>query len=383
MGGLPSRLPSYVAGVITVITRSQLEYPTVDVSFAYLSAINKLMYTRQATGHAHAQILDSFADLAIEANISGTDNKTYGRWINWANYYYQALDTGQATGDHYLRKYVNGTATFLATESVDLTAGDTFLFKLSILGSTLKGYRDNMTTPRITATDTSFASGKFGVDMFRKDTFDRITNAYWIWLRAPTSPSPKPIAYFEIPVIGSGTEEDPFRAQMPGEIVVDWSLNPLAKKKYDILKAKGFTDDEIAVLVPEVLTCKRNLLSLTHSSLIKTDRATGKPVEYTAIVRVFDQPDRDPALNPIPKCLDELRAMLGVKELTRDKAITRAKQIDPDLTDVDLLPIPPSRPDFKAVLRDYIAHRESLGVKRELTNDKLMERYLAEDKGWT
>ena len=198
----------------------------------------------------------------------------------------------------------------------------------------------------------------------------------------PLSPTPKPAAFFEVPVVGSGTLEDPFRAQMPEEVVVDWSLNPTAKKKYDVLKAKGFTDEEIAILVPEVLSVRKNLLALTHSSLIKTDRATGKPVDYVAIVRVFDQPDRGPALRPISKCLNALRAMPGVKELTRDEAIKRAKQIDPDLTDVDLLPISPSSPDFKAVLRDYIAHREALGVKRELIDDKLMERCLAEEKGW-
>lgn len=171
-------------------------------------------------------------------------------------------------------------------------------------------------------------------------------------MRATASPQPKPIAYFEVPIVGDGSVENPFRVQMPEEIVTDPKLG------------------------------KRNLLALTHSALIKTDRATGKPIEYTALVRVFEQPDRDVALRPISACLDALRAMAGVRELTREQAIARAKQLDPDLTDADLLPIPSTAPDFKTRLEDYIAHREGLGVKRELIDDKLMESYLQEDKSW-
>jgi len=53
------------------------------------------------------------------------------------------------------------------------------------------------------------------------------------------------IAYFEVPIEGDGTLENPFKAKMPQEIVINPDINPRAYKQYKLLKEKGFTDDEI------------------------------------------------------------------------------------------------------------------------------------------
>jgi hypothetical protein len=227
----------------------------------------------------------------------------HGRVVDENNYYYTNTSTAVAAGDFNLGKCVSGTFTNLATEAVDLTSGKWALIMLSISGSTLKAYREGAL--RLTATDTSLTSGKFGA-WFHVSYFT--TNPLYMFLRAPSSPSLKPVAYFEIPIVGSGTSDDPYRVQMPESIVEDPVLG------------------------------KRNLLALTHSALIPIDSATGKPIYGTAIVRVFDQPDRDPTLYPIDKCIEALKGMRGVRRLTREEAIALAKKMDDKLHDADLMP---------------------------------------------
>ncbi|MEM2313129.1 MAG: hypothetical protein QXP83_07890 [Candidatus Nezhaarchaeales archaeon] len=370
------------------VLRANLEAPTVGVSFGYLAVIDKLFACGAGGNELGALITeDVYADAAVV--LVGTGCGVYmasvARLVDINNHYHQWLYSGFSGADNQVLKTVAGTRTLLASEAVDI---DPFscVIKTSCAGSTLTGYRWRPTTPidlaslpaatgSVSATDTSLTSGRFGLDVRGSA---RSAAAYML----SSSPSPPPVAYFEAPVVGSGTLEDPFRVQMPEEMAWEWSLNPAAKKKYDLLKLKGFMDEEIATLFPEVLSCRTNRLALTHSSLIKTDKATGKPVDYVAVVRVFDQPDRQAHLRPILGGLTALRGMVGVRELTRDEAIVRAKQIDPDLTDVDLVRISPTDPNFKIILKDYIRHREGLGVKRELIDDKLMERYLTETKGW-
>ena len=288
------------------------------------------------------------------------------------NGYIVAHEYAAAAADHQLLKVTAGSWTIIATEAVDLSGN--FWTLGEMVGSTLKSFRlaSIPTTPtlnpaaNLSATDTSYASGHYGAGYnaypltgvanpnpwsLTPSTFAAIMNSF-ISTRV-MSPAPKPIAYFEVPVVGSGTPDDPFRAQMHEEIVFE----PTLKKN-------------------------TNRLALTHSALIKSDPATGKPVEYRAIVRIFDQPDRQPHLRDIATAINALRAMKGVRELTREEAIREAKRLDDKLTDVDLMPIKRTDIGFRTKHRDYIAHRESLGVKRELIDDEIMERYLEEDKGW-
>jgi len=364
------------------VLRANMEYPLTDVCMVYLEALGKSTYL-EPTWYLKgvSVVVDAFTDKAVEAVMGGSYSALLLRMQNSQNGYAQYIDCTQTASDYRTYKIAAGAYTVIAYEAVDLAEDYQYLCKASALGSTLTVYRDDLTTAKYSVTDTAYASGKFGYRPFTtyRTCFVYPSTAY---LRAPSSPSPPPLAYFEAPVVGSGTPEDPFRVEVPKEVAWEWSLNPGAKKKYDLLKLKGFTDEEIVTLFPEVLSCKVNRLALTHSCLIKTDKATGKPVEYTAIVRVFEQPDRQAHLRPMLDGITALRGTVGVRELTRDEAIKRAKQIDPDLTDVDLVRTSPTDPNFKTILKDYIRHREALGVKRDLIDDKLMERYLAEEKGW-
>jgi len=79
-----------------------------------------------------------------------------------------------------------------------------------------------------------------------------------------------------------------------------------------------------------------NLLATSHSSLIPTDRDTGLPIHETALIQIFEQPDRSFHLRSIPDCLAALKKMAGVKELTREQAIKRALELDDLLTEEDL-----------------------------------------------
>ncbi|MEL9929594.1 MAG: hypothetical protein QXF50_01685, partial [Sulfolobales archaeon] len=375
------------------VTRAKLEYPTSNVSFAYLAAIDKVMYVSFGTWGVRVLTRDSFTDKAVFAAVQvNAYPAVFARVQDYNNSYESLYNPAASTADHFIEKLSAGSFTTLATESIDIDTKGRGL-AISVVGSTIKSMRFellsavdplNLPTPNatITATDTTFTSGRFGYRVLRETYPHGGTTPDAVYLKAPMSPSPQPIAYFEVPVTGSGTPDDPFRAQMPELIEWDWSINLLAKKKYDILRSKGFTDEEILALFPELQCCRANRLSLTHSALIKTDRATGKPIDYVAIVRVFDQPNRQAHLHPISGALDSLRSMKGVRRLSREEAIRRAKQIDPDLTDVDLIPIPSTHPNFRQILKDYIEHRKGLGVREDLIDEKLMEQYLQEDKGW-
>jgi len=286
------------------VTRGKLEYPTVDVSFTYLAAIGKLVCdNRQFIAHTCILTADEFADKAIEWWGVGDYSVGNARFADMDNFYQANQDSGRTTEDFLMCKNVAGVVTILGVEAVDLGASDCFRLKLSAVGTSLKAYRVDMVTPKITVTDTAFASGKWGVAHTTAGALD--ANFFLAMLRAPSSPSPKTVAYFEAPVVGEGTMDNPFRAQMPEEIVE----------------------------LPDF--GKVNRLAPSYGALIKSDRATGKPKEYTAIVRIFDQPDRQEHLRGIPECIESLKAMSGVKRLRREEAVKRAFELDDELTEKD------------------------------------------------
>ena len=329
------------------IARSQLEYPTVDVPFAWLLAIGKADWSQDDDFVNIVATVDSFADRRIElvaqvgAVYGDARGLAIGRHVNGKNYYKSSIYAPRATADHFIGKYVAGTWIELATEAVDLTAEVAYALTFSINGTTLKSWRqlirDLTVAPTLSATDTALASGRWGSRYVAEPCI----------LGAPASPAPKPIAYFEVPVIGSGTLEDPFRAGMPEEIV----------------------DDPVYGRV--------NRLALTFSALIPTDPATGKPLHGTAIVMILDQPDRQAHLHPIPKCLDALRAMPKVRELRAEEAKALALKMDDKLHPFDLMSVPePSR----AQVREYIEWRRST-FNVEVSEEDAT-RYVSEDKGW-
>jgi len=199
------------------ITRDKLEYPTEDVTFAYLAVINKTEPV-EARFSALIATVDVFTDKAVQNVVVGDAiMSVYGRYNGSEDSYYQQHAPVLSTNDHRLIKIVNGSETVLASESVDLDNKYGYLYKLSISGSTLKGYRSDMTTEKISATDTSFASGKWGVGTVY-DTHHGSTGGFGAKLLAPSSSLTKPKIIVEAEIIGSGTEEDPYRPNLKQEL---------------------------------------------------------------------------------------------------------------------------------------------------------------------
>jgi len=201
-------------------------------------------------------------------------------------------------------------------------------------------------------------------------------------LRAPSSPSPKTLAYYEVPTIGSGTHEDPFRAQIPEEIVETPKPNPKhIEKKHDLLKAKGWTTEEIKTFVPEAFrTEKINRLALTTSVHIPSESNNGKPVHGTCILRV--SASESPGMRSIPERVKAFTDMPKSIKLKRDEAVNLALERDDKLFIHDLVPCAkhPESSTSKCC-KEYIEWREkTVGLKRDLIDDKLMAHYVKEDK---
>lgn len=371
------------------ITRAKLEYPLKDVSFAYLSVIDKVVYSSLLTAGYVVLTRDIFSDKAVFSACQVNSHcALVARLQNFSSFYVNYFNPAASSADHHIDKYENGTATRLATEAINIDNKGRGL-SLSCSSSTLKSMRFEITSIidpfnlpapdyTLTATDTTFEAGHFGYRPLRENSPHGGSSPDAVYLKDPMSPAPEPISYLEVPVVGSGTIDDPFRAQMPEIIEIEPSIDRRIFKKYEILKNKGFTEEEIMELFPEVLTIRVNRLALTHSSLIKSDGA-GKPQEYTSIVRVFHQPDRPAYLYPVEKVIEALQAIPGVRRLTREEAIRRAKQLDDKLHDYDLLQL---RPD-KRMVREYKEWRiHNMGVREELINEEQIAHYIGEDKGW-
>jgi hypothetical protein len=327
------------------VTRAKLEYPTVNVSLVYLDAIGKTAIRFTVDYRILLSTLDSFSDKAIEAMAGDAHFYLVGRYVDSRNFYFDRINTAATTADHEISKMSAGTVTLLAYEAVDLYQGH--WLKFSISGTTLSSYRDFSGYAQITVTDSAFSSGSFGTTINVQNTSStQEFPALPAYLRAPSSPAPQPLGYFEVPIIGDGSADNPFRVQVPELIVEDANLG------------------------------KRNLLALSHSALIPTDKS-GKPIHGTAIMRVFAQPDRDPSLKPISDCIVALKAMRGVTKLTREMAIKRAKQMDDKLSDSDLLMI--TKPT-KQQIREYADWRKNIH-NVEMSEAEIIQ-YLANDKGW-
>jgi len=199
------------------VTRAKLEYPTEDVTLTYLAAINKIRhFPHSSTWPGGHEVLtyDSFTDKAVEIQLRD-QSCAVGRGDGVDDEYVIDLDSGKSTEDFFMYKVVSGTQTTLASESIDIGTNHIYLCKLSISGSTIKGYRDDMTTEKISATDTDLTSGYFG---FRFKSDYHALSGLDTFLRAPSSPLPKPLAVIEVEVTGKGTEEDPIRPQLPQDL---------------------------------------------------------------------------------------------------------------------------------------------------------------------
>jgi len=236
---------SYVKGLsiddLPTIPRSKLEYPTEDVSFAYLLAIDKVKPTLILTtlsSYSYVTI-DSFADKAIEGWMRDQNAITLrsSKQSSSNTYYRCDIRTSESSQDFRVAKEVSGVWTVLGYESVDLS--DVFYqCKFSVSGSTLKAFRADLSSPKINVTDTDITSGYAAFGGLILDTLNPLLLGGY--LRAPATRLPQPITTVECKVTGSGTEEDPFRPEMLEDLVeVDPSTLPPEMAQAVMANPKG------------------------------------------------------------------------------------------------------------------------------------------------
>jgi hypothetical protein len=94
---------------------------------------------------------------------------------------------------------------------------------LSCSGSSIKAFRADMTTPKLSATDTSLASGLFGVGTNIYDSDVRtiqgaLSLIFTARLLSAASPLARALAIMEFDVEGSGSGEDPYRPALSKSI---------------------------------------------------------------------------------------------------------------------------------------------------------------------
>jgi hypothetical protein len=250
------------------VTRTKLEYPTVNVNFALLAIIDKVQHGALQPGQGDAVLWNvSVTDKAVE--VAGTGEvEVVTRWNSVGNLYIAIIRSGETTADFESFKCVNGAWTRIAYEAVDLNGDTGYLIKLSSSGSTHKGFRDDMTTPKFTVTDTSFASGLFGIARSHYGGLGFI-NELTGYLRAPASTIPPAYCIIEAELYGSGKFDDPYKPLMSENYVEVSSLASLPDflyretKKYEILMNKGFTEDEIKFLLGYIPQHQVDLDSVT------------------------------------------------------------------------------------------------------------------------
>jgi hypothetical protein len=282
------------------VTRAKLEYPTVDVAFSYLASIGKTKGAPHDSANRYGVVTitsNSFADKAVDAWIWDKYGEIKARYGDYNNWYKVHLDSGLSTADFQMSKKVAGAFTTLGSEAVDITTQYAFLLRLSISGSALKGYRATPTgladsadagaTPKISVTDTSIASGYWGITSHIYGGGHSDANI--AWLRAPSSPVLPAQSIVEADLEGSGKPEDPFRPSLSKNLVEISSLIGLPDflyqeaKKYEVLVKKGFTEDEIKLLLGYVPQHQVDLDSVTWGVFeFYPDKAP------TAIVTIMD-----------------------------------------------------------------------------------------------
>lgn len=257
---------------IRTITRADLEYPTENVNYIYLSIIGKTIRSSFLGAEYHWAYLtsDNFTDKAIEILLlKDVYDYNIGRFVDGNNFYINHIDTGAVTADFACWILSGGTFTKLGYEAVDLPSYNYFV-KLSISGSTLSNYRSpDMSILRFSVTDTTFSSGKYGGGSRGSGVTLMILNWY---ITPPSSPLPQPLRIFETDVIGSGGENDPYRPNLLQDLREISQLTGLPEflyqeaKKYEILKNKGFTDEEIELLFGSIPQHQVDLNAVTYGS---------------------------------------------------------------------------------------------------------------------
>jgi len=275
---------------------SSLLWMLVKGSYFFTSA-DGVRYRVEAFPTAYA---DKRVYMITNSNDGELKSGCAARASDYQNYYWFGVATAFSTADSRLDKIVGGTVTCLAYEAVDL--GDyTLTLSLSISGSTIKAFRTDMTTPKLTATDTSLASGYWGHS--ESGTSNWACHAFihaliTCQLLAPASKLQGASAIIELPIEGNGKIDDPFRPSFSKDLAKITSLAGLPEflyaeaRKYEILKDKGFTDEEIKAVFG-LIQYQVDLNSVTWGSFeLHPDKAS------TAVVIIMgDNPYKSGAID--------------------------------------------------------------------------------------
>jgi hypothetical protein len=212
------------------VTRAKLEYPTEYVSFRHLAVIDKIVSGLENVVYGRPMQILLVRDAFTDKSVYGYS--TYGvfnvvRRVDEYNYYAGNVDwysTAPIVLNVSIYCVEGGSLTEIAF--VRLGAGNlAFGTSLSVSGSTLKnmfwsmGLVDplNLPTPEgmVTATDTTFASGRFGTCVRHIENPASLTEV--AYLLPPSSPSNPALAVLEVGVEGSGVAGDPFRPGLLSE----------------------------------------------------------------------------------------------------------------------------------------------------------------------
>jgi len=192
----------YVApGLAPPIRRADLEYPTEDVSFAYLAIIDKLQTARYySLAYACTITLDSFTDKRIFGGLIVDGMNHVARMTgDLGDAYNQQLCTGD--GLHKINKCIGGTLYTIASEPMTLSsldyAKDCYL---SVSGSTLSAVAPDVSATGISATDTDIASGCFGWYEYQ----GRDAQYFVERLEAPATPLEAPDCAVVVELVGEG-----------------------------------------------------------------------------------------------------------------------------------------------------------------------------------
>ena len=268
---------------VPTIPRTKLEYPTENVTFVYLAAIDK-METFGGTGSRPSAYgtftVEEFTDKAVDGVMRAYNEQGHwGRWVDPKNWYENTIHVAAASNDHKISTIINGVRTIVASESIDLS-GYTHPLRLDIIGSTIKSTRDWAATPQLVVTDTTFVIGKFGSfspASYYNDTFDYLGGK----LIPPASQGVKALTLVEVelkPIDELGRTLEP---NLPKNLVkIQKGMNVpeelfLEVKKYEMLKNKGFTDEEIELLLGNLPQLYIDTLSITYGAF---EPSSGEPL---------------------------------------------------------------------------------------------------------
>ncbi len=273
------------------VTRAKLEYPTENIPLLYLFFIGKAFQDlTDANANTFMGTVDNFTDKMIgNAQLMKVAEARYYEGLlaraqadPRTHTYITRVDTGQALADGRLERIVGGVITSIGNEAVNLVDDTAYIHGISSIGSSIKRVRFNRwtvtgtppnisfgtATVRVTATDTNYSSGRF-LEKHSQLGGPDYPAGLTAWLLPPASPAPPALAVLEVEVEGGGTQEDPYRPLLSKNLVEIRKLEGLPEqlykeaKKHEMLKSKGFTEEEMMFLLGYIPRYQVDLASVT------------------------------------------------------------------------------------------------------------------------